>query len=116
MENLIKLLSDDDKDKLRKVLYNEYYSKYRKQNREIINKHNGRPVTCEYCNSKVNKWNLPKHYRSWKCTQSRINKDDQNTNNTNEISNQTEQEPEQEQEQEHSQEDNDLSEEYKSDN
>ena len=97
MENLVKLLSDDDKEKLRKVLHNEYYSKYRKQNREIINKHNGRPVTCEYCNSKVNKWNLPKHYRSWKCTQSRINKNDQNTN---EIDTQTEQEQDQDQQQE----------------
>ena len=106
MENLVKLLSDDDKEKLRKVLHNEYYSKYRKQNREIINKHNGRPVTCEYCDSKVNKWNLPKHYRSWKCMQSRINKNDQ-TEINNQESTRTE---------EPITSDNDLTEEYKSDN
>ena len=108
MENLVKLLSDEDKEKLRRILYNEYYVKYRKEHREIINLHNGRGIICEYCERQVNKSSLTRHQRLWKCTQSRINKTDQNTNNTNEISNKTEQEQ--------SQEDNDLSEEYKSDN
>ena len=114
MENLVKLLSDEDKEKLRKILYNEYHVKYRKEHREIINLHNGRGIICEYCERQVNKSSLTRHQRSWKCTQSRINKTDQNTNNTNEMNTQTEQEPEQEQEE--TQKDNDLSEEYKSDN
>ena len=120
MENLVKLLSDEDKEKLRRILYNEYYVKYRKEHREIINLHNGRGIICEYCERQVNKSSLTRHQRSWKCTQSRINKTDQNTNNTNEINTQKEkeqnQEREQEQNQEKEQEDNDLSEEYKSDN
>ena len=110
MENLVKLLSDEDKEKLRKILYNEYYVKYRKEHREIINLHNGRGIICEYCKRQVNKSALARHQRSWKCTQSRVNKDDQNT----EINTKIEQESEQEQEQ--TQENNDLSEEYKSDN
>ena len=107
MENLVKLLSDEDKEKLRRILYNEYYVKYRKEHREIINLHNGRGIICEYCGRQVNKSNLPRHQKSWKCTQSRINKNDLNTNNIK-----TEKDQEQHQEQE----DNDLSEEYKSDN
>ena len=37
MENLVKLLSEDDKEKLRRILYNEYYVKYRNEHREVIN-------------------------------------------------------------------------------
>ena len=98
MENLVKLLSEEDKEKLRRILYNEYYVKYRKEHREVINLHNGRGVICEYCGRQVNKSNLPRHHKSWKCTQTRItNKNDKNDK--------TEQNQEQ---------DNDLTEEYKS--
>ena len=98
MENLVKLLSDEDKEKIRRILYNEYYVKYRKEHREVINLHNGRGVICEYCGRQVNKSNLPRHHKSWKCTQTRItNKNDQND--------QTDKKQEQ---------DNDLTEEYKS--
>ena len=79
MENLVKLLSDEDKEKLRRILYNEYYVKYRKQHREIINLHNGRGVICEYCDRQVNKSYLPKHQKSWKFTQSRITKKNDQT-------------------------------------
>ena len=99
MENLVKLLSEEDKEKLRRILYNEYYVKYRNEHREIINLHNGRGVICEYCGRQVNKSNLPRHHKSWKCTQTRItNKPDQNI-----TYNQTKQKQ-----------DNDVTEEYKS--
>ena len=50
----------------------------------------------------MNKSNLPRHHKSWKCTQTRIT-------NKNETNDQADQKQEQEQEQ-----NNDLTEEYKS--
>ena len=111
MENLVKLLSDEDKEKLRRILYNEYYVKYRKEHREIINLHNGRGIICEYCERQVNKSSLTRHQRSWKCMQSRINKNDQTEINNQEST--REEEPSLNNEVIS---DNDLTEEYKSDN
>ena len=69
MENLVALLSEEDKHKLRMILQREYLRSYKAKHKEIIHQQDGRIVQCELCNKDVQKWNLSKHQKTWKCLQ-----------------------------------------------
>ena len=58
MENLVALLNDEDKIKLRRILQREYLRSYKAKHKEIIHKQDGRIVQCELCNKDVQNWNL----------------------------------------------------------
>ena len=71
MDKFILLCSEEEKEKIRKLLISKFHRKYRVAKREIINEQNSREVTCEICNKTVTKWNYAKHQKTWKCLQIR---------------------------------------------
>ena len=85
MEKVILLLPKEEKLKIRNALFNEYYKQYRKEHREQINKNNGKPVICKYCNTEIKKWNTQKHQKTKTCMEIRKLFEDTKTREQNEL-------------------------------